>query len=307
MGKDTIPAQIYCVGCGRMRKKEEFWMSHNENHEEHWNRMYYCKTCCSTKADNIFKKYGSYELACREMCSVFDMPYVSEAMLKLQSHEFDTTKVEKRNFSRVYQYGVFLKELGIPKEHWSNLSCNSFVKMDILKVAKGKNEGDDELFFELEKDWGRQDKLEYYLFLEEKFNTYTDGEKLTPSMINTIKYLCQAELDVVKLKESKTPDQKEIATAEKRVMDYYKILKLDEFKFESSKNEVEQLLENWAYIQENIEPLDWEDENLKDRLGIDKDYDDIMRALGNKVLNAQDYPTLTLEDVQKSEKKRKRK
>ena len=94
---------------------------------------------------------------------------------------------------------------------------------------------------------------------------------------------------------------------ENRVNGYYKQLKLNDFKFNKAKSDAEKLIENWTYIEENYEPIEWEDKEgiLKDRLGINEDYDNIVRSFGNKVLGMTQYPALTKEDVEKKEKKKK--
>lgn len=295
----NIPNGLYCCGCERNVDVKEFYPNYSEYCENRFDKMYYCKKCTKEISDKIFKKYSLYELACREMCSVFKLPYIDKAMIIMKDREFTTTSTKEKNIDRVYQYLLILKkEVEIPKEYWSNLSCNSFLHCDILHSARATSDGDNELFLDLEKTWGKKDKLDDYLWLEEKFSVYTEGETLTPSMINTIRYLCQAELDVVKLKEGKC-DQEEIKKAEKRVMDYYKTLKLDDFKFNKEKSVAEKMLENWIYIEENYEPLDWEDENLKDRCGFKADNDDIMRSIGNKVLGTRNFPQLELNDIKK--------
>lgn len=304
MGRESLPEQLWCLGCGRMVNVKDFDVNHNENHKDNANRHFYCKDCCRKISDRIFEKYTSYELCCREMCSLFDLPYVDKAMIKMRDYELNTVKTEKRNVNRVFHYGKCLAELEIPKEWWSNLSSNNFLKMDLLKVAQGHNEDDDELFLSLEQTWGNQDRLEDYLFLEEHFYNYTNGEKLQPSMVNTIRYMCQAELDVVKLKEKKS-EQSEIAKAEKRVMDYYKVLKLDDFKFSKQKSEQSLLIEEWAWRQENVEPLDWVDENYDDICHFRDDNDEIMRCLGNKILGDKKYPQLAQEDVKPKKKGKK--
>ena len=48
-------------------------------------------------------------------------------------------------------------------------------------------------------------------------------------------------------------------------------------------------------------------ENLKDRLGIDEDYDNIVRSLGNKICGTKDYPNLSLEDIKNFTKKKRNK
>ncbi|MEG0899394.1 MAG: hypothetical protein RSD67_02425 [Oscillospiraceae bacterium] len=305
MATKTVLSQYYCIGCERMIDTKEFWLAYGTLHKGRQGRLFYCKKCCKRIADEIFSKYSSYELCCREMCTVMFMPYVQEACDKLKEYEFTTVKSDGRDFSRVYQYGSFLKDLGMNEEkYWDNLSGNSFLGLNILKEKSLKlnKESDCELLLYLEEIWGKQPNIDAYLWLEEKFSQYADGEILSPAMTNLIRYLCAAELDVYNLKNARA-EQKEISFAEERVSKYYAKLKLDDFKFNNAKSETEKLLENWIYIQENIEPLDWEAENLKDRLGIDKDYDNIMRSLGNKVSGSRDYPKLTLDDVKRGKKK----
>ena len=130
-----------------------------------------------------------------------------------------------------------------------------------------------------------------------------NGETPSPAMKTIIKYLCNAELDVKILKESNA-EQKEITVAEKRVMNYYSTLNLDNFKTNASKSEMDKLLETWAFYQEEKEPLDWVDENLEDICKFREDNDEILRAVGNKCANLKDYPTLTMDDI-KSKKKKK--
>lgn len=302
-----IPDRLVCISCSKPVPTKEFSMNYNRIHKKYnYGRMHFCNSCAKAISEEIMGQYWdvsknkndtiAYALGIRAICSFFHMPYVKEAMEKMREYEINSTK--SRNFSYVGYYMRLLADMDIPEGYWDDLSGNTYLTVDLLKVAKPTSEGDRALLEELEHDWGKQDSLDDYLFLEEKFATYTKGETPTPTMVNMIRYLCNAELDVMKLKGSKA-DISDITKAEKRVTDYYSKLKLDDFKFNKSKTEAEKLIEDWAYIHENIEPLDWEDDNLKDRLGIDKDYDDILRSIGNKCVGTKDYPQLSLDDVNK--------
>ena len=323
----TEATEVYCNSCGRFFPKKDFIIHKNELHVEKVHL--YCKDCCKNLSQKIMLKYCranitpdifSYCLAIRHICSFFDMPYIQQVAEELYDVEFNTMK--ERNWNYVFQYSAKLKELGYDEDiYWNDLSGNSFMALESIKEkdTRPNSEGDLKLFDDLSKRWGKHIKsLDDFIFLEESFNTYANGEELTAPMINMIKYLCHAELDVIKLKQNGA-DQKDITNAEKRVSDYYAKLKLDDFKFNKSKSLAEKLIENWAYIEENYTPLEWDsgeivDDNvdtnvvslnpLADRLGIAKDYDDIMRALGNKIVGNKDFPKLTLEDVQKKRKKR---
>lgn len=311
----ALPEQIYCYACGRMEKNDKFYMNYSDFEKQyHYGRCLMCKSKSKEISQQIMKKYSNYQLALIELCNIFHLPYIPEVGQKLEEYDKSPVNVNERDINHYFNYMKFATDskenggCGYTSDDpiWSNFTYNSWIKTYILKIAKGRNEGDEELFFELEKTWGRQDKLDDYLWLEERFHIYSDGETLTPAMSNTLHYLCLAELDVNKLRNDKA-DQKEITTAEKRVADYYDKLKLSDFKFNKAKSLQEKLIENWAVIEETKEPIEWEDENLKDRLGIDEDYDNIVRSLGNKICGTKDYPNLSLEDIKNFTKKKRNK
>lgn len=312
----ALPDKIYCEVCGRMEPIKDFYFNYSDYMQQyHCGRASMCKKASKEISNKIIKKYSNYQLAVIELCSIFRLPYIPEVAQKLEEYEKNPINVAERDINQYFNY---MKIATDSKENggcgyissdpiWSNFSYNSWIKNYMLKIAKGHNDGDEELFFELEKTWGKQDKLDDYLWLEERFHIYSDGETLTPAMSNTLHYLCLAELDVNKLRNNKA-DQKEITTAEKRVADYYDKLKLSDFKFNKAKSDAEKLIETWMQITETKEPLEWEEENdiLKDRMGFDADYDDIMRSMGNKIVGLREYPNLTLDDIPKKERKKKK-
>lgn len=312
---EKLPPQIYCEICGRMEPTSDFYLNYsNYQRTYHYGRAPMCKKSSKEIANTIMKKYSNYQLGLIELCSIFKLPYIPVVGKKLEEFEKNPINVNERDINQYFQYMKIATDkienggcgYSVDDPIWSSFASNNPIKLYMLKIAKGRNDGDDEIFTELEKTWGRQDKLEDYLWLEERFHIYSEGETLTPAMSNTLKYLVLAELDVNKLRNDKA-DQKEITTAEKRVADYYSTLKLNDFKFNKAKSLQEKLIENWAVIEETKEPIEWEDENLKDRLGIDEDYDNIVRSLANKICGTKDYPQLSLEDVKNLTKKKRNK
>lgn len=312
MAIEKIPARLMCISCSRTSPIKDFYLNYNEIHEKYnYGRMYHCKSCCKEISQTIMNNYWnqtrnrddklSFSLGVRAVCSFFHMPYLNEAMVKLM--ESLTTKSKERDINYVYQYMAVLEELEIPNKYWNDLSGNSFLPLDLLNNVALTANGDRELFVSLETNWGKQDTLEDYLFLEKKFKDYTDGESLNATMTNMIRYLCEAELDVNKLKDSKA-NIGDISKAEKRVTDYYSKLKLDDFKFNKQKTLIEKSMEEWAYKFEQTEPLDWVDEHMDDICHFREDNDEIARSIANKVIGNKDYPKLTLEDVKKSKKKK---
>ena len=318
---EKLPPQIYCEICGRMEPTSDFYLNYsNYQRTYHYGRAPMCKKSSKEIANTIMKKYSNYQLGLIELCSIFKLPYIPVIGKKLEEFEKNPINVNERDINQYFQYMKIATDkienggcgYSVDDPIWSSFASNNPIKLYMLKIAKGRNDGDDEIFTELEKTWGRQDKLEDYLWLEERFHIYTDGETLTPAMSNTVRYLCLAEMDVNKLRDGKSEFkdkdlQDAITKAENRVNGYYKQLKLDDFKFNKAKSDAEKLIENWTYIEENYEPIEWEDKEgiLKDRLGINEDYDNIVRSFGNKVLGMTQYPALTKEDVEKKEKKKK--
>ena len=304
--------KIYCFKCERFLGPKEFYDNYSELHAPK-HKAYYCKECSKKLSQKIMNKYSNYQSGLIELTSVFDLPYIEEVGKLLEDYVRNSSSIDVENFNHYHQYMSFATK---PKENggagiernnpiWNDFTGNNYIKFNLVKVGYTNAKNDDELFEYLQNKYGHQDSLKDYLFLEEKYQLYSQGEKLSPFMENTLLYLVEDELTVKKLKDHKA-DQKEITIAEKRVMDYYDKLKISDFMFDKNKTKETLLIESWAATMEEKEPVEWEDENLVDRLGIDKDYDDIVRSLANKVLGSKDYP-LDSEDIKPKNKSCKKK
>jgi len=147
----------------------------------------------------------------------------------------------------------------------------------------------------LELDWGKQEVLDDYSFLELKFETYVEGLTLTPSLEQTVRYLCLAELEVRKIKDA-GGDSK---NAEAKVMDYYKKLGLDKFKNDKNMSDDEKFIEARIAIIEREKPAQkYEDKKLyADWCGFEKyGNDHILRPLKNLLLGQKEYHITKEED-----------
>lgn len=283
----AIPDELFCKYCGRKKDtKKDFYKHLNKYHEE--GRFHYCKDCCKEIALSMRKDNENFELFCREMCAFFDMPYIDDAMILLRERESNAHK-DGKDMHFVSQYLTCLNEIKCPPEYWNNLSGNSFLGYDLLKVAIPTTEGDNDLFIALEKKWGIQPKLKDYVTLEKSYEKYSEGEDIDPAMDTVLRYLCLAELEVARLK-AKGEDSK---NEEKKVMDYFKVLKLDNFTLNKSKDAVEKMLESWIAIEETTNPVEVFDEMFADDMcHIREDYGDIMRAMKNLTTGSKEYPEL---------------
>lgn len=286
---NSVPPQLICVGCGRNIKTTDFYPNFNKYHK--YKRMNYCKDCGKEICEDLFKTNSCWETNVRNMCVLFDMPFVLEAS-DLLKNEFEK-KIGERNIDYIFNYLKMLKQINLQEEYWNDLSTSTFYGLDVLKVAKPTSSGDVELMQGLEKDWGKQESIRDYLFLEEKFKKYTNGERVTESMENTIRYLCLAELDVKKARSNKEIKDKDLKTLEDKVMGYYKSLKLDNFQFNDAKSAGERILEQWIFKEEKTHPVEVFDKEFADDMcSIREDNDDLMRAMRNLVAGTRDYPEL---------------
>lgn len=303
---------LYCNGCGRFIEKKNFIKHKNELHI---NGVHlYCKDCCRSISQKIMLKYCranvkpdifSYKLAIRHICSFFDLPYLAEVAEHLYDIEYNMDK--DRNWNYVFQYQSHLKELGYDEGiYWNDLSGNTFTAWECIKEkdTRPNSVGDLELFNEQTEMWGTGIKsLDDFIFLNKTYISYSEGEDLPATAINMLKNLCHEELKLKKAREHNT-DSKEISSILKNIEYYYGKLKLDNFKLNNAKSLIEQQLENDAYLFEKRNPIEEGVDvlDLSDRLGIDKDYDNIMRSLGNKVTGNKEYPKLTTDDIKRGKK-----
>lgn len=294
---DIIPIQKQCQYCGRMKDtQKDFYPNYSPFHP--YNKMFFCKDCSKEIEKAIFDRNENFEVCTRNLCATFDMPYLKGAQEKLDIiSEHGKTS---RNISYVYNYLNALMELDTPIEYWNDLSGMTYIGFDILKVAKPTSDGDIELLQSLEQNWGNLQSLSDYAFCEERFYKYTAGQELSPAALNTVRYLCLAELEVKQLK-ARGEDSK---AAEDKVMKYYKSLKLDNFSISGDKPLYQTMIEDWATIEETKNPIQWVDENMEDICGFRKDYDQIMRCVGNYALGNKNYPDLTVEDIKVDKKKK---
>ena len=282
--------KIKCQYCGQELDPVFFYDNENPYHKN--GKTSFCKRCCEEISQEIMGRAGDLENGIKELCFFFHYPFDSRAFSKIAK---STGKRIKKDFNYIDEYVDIIRGLKISPERYLDFEGNLPKILDIINGER-VDLSDIKILTELQNEWGVQDSLEDYVFLENEYNKYALNEKdLSSSTITVLRFLCLALLDVHKARVA----GRDTTADEKRVMEYYKRLKLDDFKFDEKRTEVEKLIENWAYIEENIEPLDWVKDNLEDICHFRDDNDDIMRCIANKVVGSKDYPELTSEDLKK--------
>lgn len=285
-----IQKELRCPRCGETHVLGFFYDNKAPFFKD--GKSIFCIKCCDELADEIMSKSSTLENGIRNLCNFFHYPFDLRVYTKIAQ---ESNKKIKKNVNYLKQYVEMINKINPPAERYTDLE-NSLPEITNFVTGLKIDPTDVEALNELQEDWGSQDSLEDYLFLENEYGKYAKNEKdLANSTITVLRFLCLALLDVHKARLA----GKDTSSDEKRVMEYYKKLKLDDFKFDEKKTDVEKLIEDWAYTEENIEPLDWVDEHLDDICHFRSDNDDIMRCIGNKVLGSKEYPDLSVEDLQK--------
>lgn len=271
-------------------------------------KMIYCIDCCGKLANDMICLDISVNRGIRKMCSFFNIPYWEPSVHELTQYIEDKKSLFLKKNKDVQEmdcikfYLDSLRTNKLSQKYWEDLTGMGYLGYKLLKSVK-EEDGDIELFEELEKQWGKQSDIADYVFLTDRYNTYAKGKKLTPAAKNTTHYLCLAELDYQHAKQ-KGEDTTKI---EDKVGKYYKTLGLSNFNISDEKPLHEKLIEDWALIEETMSPIEWADERLDDFCHFREDNAEIMRSIGNVALGNKNYPNLTLEDIENYSQRKKKK
>lgn len=262
-------------------------------------KMVYCMDCSGEIANDMICSDVSVNRGIRKMCSFFNIPYWESSVHELTQYIEDKKSLwekkqkdlQEMNCIKFYLDSLHAQKLN--QKYWNDLTGMGYLGYRLLKSVK-EEDGDIELFEELEKQWGKQADIADYIFLTDRYNAYAKGRKLTPAAKNTIHYLCLAELEVQQAKEKREDTSK----LEEKIGKYYKTLGLSNFNISDEKPMHEKLIENWAMIEETMNPIEWVDERFDDICHFREDNAEIMRSIGNVALGNKNYPNLTLEDIE---------
>lgn len=247
----------------------------------------YCKDCVG-KIFDYYLQNGSLQSAIYYTCQLIDVAFIAEIYERVNQKAIDDRKAGKKSIN---YFGIYMSELqknSTKKEAWNNFSCTNVNLSDIDSRIK-TNELKQREIEQFTLDWGQKDSLDDYVFLEYRYDTYTDGKTLTTSQEALYRQLCLVELAKRK-KEIKNDTTKEEQSMMITLMDKLKISNFDEQK---DKSAIEKNLEFQIWEIENTEPCEVIDkEEYKDYLDIGKDFKQILRSLKNILGNNREYPDI---------------
>ena len=115
---------------------------------------------------------------------------------------------------------------------------------------------------------------------------------MTTGQINRYRDLCKAEWR--KRKAEENGDNKETKDIQKEIVDLMKLLKIDNFQEDKSKDEIHKFLEYHIWEIENTRPAECEDlEKYRNFCGSQGLLESLMRPLRNLVAGTREYPNIT--------------
>lgn len=278
--KAPIVVQSFCVKCGRMLDKDEFYKSVNPNHATGYTP--YCKTCAYELCMKYLQEFGTMEAAIYLTCADLGFPFIKQTFDNL------ITQLEKGKSIKNY-IGAYIRLLTTHTTKAEREKYIGFQASDSdFKEVKGIQKADQSIAAQkkqLEILWGAQYTSDQLAYLEYRFTAYTqDIEEMSEYQEITYRNLCKTDLQIY--------EQDDVESAIKRQMQLAKILKIDNFENTKDKSLAEKILEHEIYLIEENEPAEYfENKDMyKDFRGTKAGYiKELLRPLKNLLLGSKDY------------------
>lgn len=260
----------------------------------------YCKQCCERMIQYYLKKNGSMKSALWYTLMKLDIPFIKEIYEKLNDLANNGTKNGVKRAITLASYITELQKSTTKKNIWCDFSATNVDISDIDSKIESRDVKQRELD-QWEIDWGKQDLVNDYRFLQNLFNTYTkDVEFVNPIQTDKYRDLCLDRLYTRQINENRYKGTENLDTIQKRIDRTMATLKLDEFESNKPKNISEQsLFEKIRLCNEN---------HVKDLYNDPKlhfDYNKIvkynkemsLRTLGNMLLGHRDF-NININDIE---------
>ena len=282
-----------CTSCGKEKPLNNYYPSKNIHHALY---IPICKDCVVRNYKDNLKALDSNEVAAvwATLCEM-GYPFINEVWVATNSAIEEAKSKPGPKKLAITVYLGFFADYADKAELKEYAFWQSDTMLDELGL---KLEKKDEFFKDrasLIIDWGdyRDDADEAYDFLEYTYQEYTKTlEDMTTGQINRYRDLCKAEWR--KRKAEENGDNKETKDIQKEIVDLMKLLKIDNFQEDKSKDEIHKFLEYHIWEIENTRPAECEDlEKYRNFCGSQGLLESLMRPLRNLVAGTREYPNIT--------------
>lgn len=224
-------------GCIGTKPKTGYYVSWSQFDKD--GTMTYCKECCEKIYQKYLDTFKDEKVALLFTCAKLDIPFIQEVYKETEN------KINKAGNKVEVSVGSYLSVLHrqqTKKEVYSDFSKSDINIFDLDIKALSMSEKEEQLK-KFEKDWGLQDCIEDYEFLEETYNKYTTNVDFVNSQqIDLYRDLCRDRLLLRKINDNRYNGEESIDKIQSRIAKTMSILKVDVFESNKAKTLSEQSL-----------------------------------------------------------------
>lgn len=300
----------YCPACNVELDAVNFYTSQNPHHNGY---LPFCKKHCEEFYQSYLSQTGSTSTALWYTCAEVGIPFVTSVYKqveqkkneKIQAYKEEVNpatgkkRTDKQVKDYIDNYKVFafyidtLRKTNCGLNDWSTfLSGTDTDFKDINNNVKSFD------VIESEKaqyilDWGQQDNLEDYQFLDACFSKYTKGvEFVNAQQEDLYRDLCRDRLLLRKITDGRYNGSETLDGVQKRIDRLMSTLKVNEFESNRPKTLSEQLIFNKISQIEETKPADfYKDYNKYRDISKIRHYmkDMVLRPLKNCLVGSRDF------------------
>ena len=294
MGHNT--PMLQCIG---LKKDSEFFSSWSPFHSN--GKVPYCKECCNKMFQYYLDETKSAKTALYYTLMKIDIPFIKNIYEIVNERSLSGDKNGKRTPINVGTYVNELRRYSKNKEIWSDFSATD---VDITEVdAKIQTaEIKQKEMKQWEIDWGIQDEVCDYEFLNDTFNRYTKGvEFVNPQQEDLYRDLCRDRLLLRKINDNRYNGDETIDKVQNRISKTMATLKVDQFESNKPKTASEQSFFAKIAQIEQTKPADLykEPKKYKDFNKLRQYEEDmVLRPLLNTLCGHRDFD-INIEDAER--------
>lgn len=283
------------LGCIGTKKQSDYFVSWSPHNED--GLSLYCKDCCEKLYNTYLEQFKDERVALLFVLAKIDFPFI-ETIYKDTLEK--TNRLGNKVPLSVASYVATLHKMSTKKDIYSDFSQSDINMFDLDIKALSKNEREEEIK-QLEKDWGLQDSIEDYEFLEETYNKYTENvEFVNSQQVDLYRDLCRDRLLLRKINDNRYKGDESIDKIQTRIAKTMSILKVDVFESNKAKTLSEQSLFEKIRLCDanNVQDVYAEPTKYYDLNKI-KQYNEkfSLRPLANMLLGHRDF-SVNLDDIE---------
>lgn len=294
MGHNT--PMLQCIG---LKKDSEFFSSWSPFHSN--GKVPYCKECCGKMFQYYLDETKSAKTALYYTLMKIDIPFIKNIYEIVNERSLSGDKNGKRTPINIGTYVNELRRYSKNKEIWADFSATD---VDITEVdAKIQTaEIKQKEMKQWEIDWGIQDEVCDYEFLNDTFNRYTKGvEFVNPQQEDLYRDLCRDRLLLRKINDNRYNGDETIDKVQNRISKTMATLKVDQFESNKPKTASEQSFFAKIAQIEQTKPADLykEPKKYKDFNKLRQYEEDmVLRPLLNTLCGHRDFD-INIEDAER--------